>query len=284
VALDLILANERIVSRSRVWRNLDAMEIQHLHASGGWKLLAVACRESMPGRGPTEIAGYSSFSLVRRGTFCVHRGALTTVADPLTLLEFRTGEEYRVSHPLGCGDDCIELACSDQTMDELHSGSGRCASPSTAWRLGNLARRATQGLIDDLELEESAALLLARPPRPLAPRLAPASLRKVEYAKLAMLSDPGRRWSLAELARQASCSPFHLTRLFRRATGCALHRFLVLIRLALALERILDGHRDLVALACDLGFASHSHLATAFRDAYGVTPSAARAAGMSARS
>lgn len=145
MALDLILANERIVSRSRVWRILDAMEIQHLHASGGWKLLAVACRESMPGRGPTEIAGYSSFSLVRRGTFCVHRGALTTVADPLTLLEFRTGEEYRVSHPLGRGDDCIELACSEQTMDELHSGSGRCASPSTAWRLGNLARRARQG-------------------------------------------------------------------------------------------------------------------------------------------
>jgi AraC-like DNA-binding protein len=98
------------------------------------------------------------------------------------------------------------------------------------------------------------------------------------------LSDPGRRWSLAELACQVGCSPFHLTRLFRRATGCALHRVLVLTRLALALDRILDGHRNLVALACDLGFASHSHLTASFRDAYGVTPNAARAAGKSARS
>jgi AraC-like DNA-binding protein len=260
------------------------MEILQLHASGGWTLLAVVCRErAASGRGPTEVAGYSSFSLVRRGTFCVHRGAIMTVADPLTLLEFRTGEDYRVSHPLACGDDCIELACSDQTMDELRSGTGRCASPATAWQLGKLQRRARQGLIDDLELEEIAALLLARPPRRLAPRLAPASRRKVEHAKLAMLSDPGRRWSLAELARQVGCSPFHLTRLFRRATGCTLHRFLVLTRLALALDRILDGHRNLVALACDLGFTSHSHLTASFRGVYGVTPNAARAAGMSAR-
>jgi AraC-like DNA-binding protein len=252
------------------------MKIQQLHQSGGWTLLAVSCREHLAGRGPTEVAAYSSFSLVRRGTFCVHRGVSTTVADPLTLLEFRTGEEYRVSHPLACGDDCIELACSDEAMDELRAGSIRCASASTAWRLGNLERRARQGLLDDLEMEESAASILARQSRRHALRLAPASRRKVEQAKLTLLSDPGRRWSLAELAREVGCSPYHLTRLFRRATGYALHRFLVLTRLAIALDRILDGHRDLVALACDLGFASHSHLTSAFRETYGVTPAVAR--------
>jgi AraC-like DNA-binding protein len=214
----------------------------------------------------------------------VHRGTAATVADPLTLLEFRSGDEFRVSHPLRCGDDCLELACSDETMDELRSGERRCASPAMAWQLGNLARRARHGVIDDLELEECAASLRAPSRGRPAPRLAAASLRKVERAKLAMLSDPGRRWSLAGLAREVGCSPFHLTRLFRQATGSALHRFLVHTRLALALDRILDGHRDLVALACDLGFASHSHMAAAFRETFGVTPSAARRAATSARS
>jgi len=260
------------------------MQIQRLHAAGEWTLLAVACREGASGRGPTEVAAYSSFSLVRRGTFCVHRGSRATVADPLTLLEFRRGDEFRVSHPLGCGDDCIELACSDETMDEVRSGEGRAASPAMAWQLGNLARRARRGVIDDLELEECAAALRAPSRGRMAARLSGASLHKVERAKLAMLSDPGRRLSLDTLAREVGCSPFHLTRLFRRATGYALHRFLVLTRLALALDRILDGHRDLVALACDLGFASHSHLAAAFREAYGVAPSTARAAVTSARS
>jgi AraC-like DNA-binding protein len=260
------------------------MEIRRLHAAGEWKLLAVACRAGASGCGPTEVAAYSSFSLVRRGTFCVHRGTAATVADPLTLLEFRSGDEFRVSHPLRCGDDCLELACSDETMDELRSGERRSASPAVAWQLGNLARRARSGVVDDLELEECAASLRAPSRDRRTPRLAAASLRKVERAKLAMLSDPGRRWSLAELAREVGSSPYHLTRLFRRATGCALHRFLVLTRLALALDRVLDGHRDLVALACDLGFASHSHLAAAFRATYGVAPSRARAAVTSARS
>ena len=143
-----------------------------------------------------------------------------------------------------------------------------------------LACRAKRGVVEDLELEECAASLLFRPGRRLAPSLAPASRRRVERAKLALLSDPGRRWSLAALAREAGCSPFHLTRLFRRGTGLALHRFLVQARLG----RMLDGHRDLVALACDFGFSSHSHLTAAFRAVYGATPSAARARALGASS
>jgi AraC-like DNA-binding protein len=260
------------------------VETRHLHASGGWSLVTVACREGASGRGREEIASYSSFSLVRRGTFRVHRGAATVVADPLTLLEFRRGESYRVSHPLDCGDDCIELGCPDEAIDELHTGSRRTASAAAAWQLGMLACRAKRGVVDDLELEETAASLLFRPGRRLASRLTAASRRRVERAKLALLADPGRRWSLAALAREAGCSPFHLTRLFRRGTGLALHRFLVEARLALALDRMLEGHRDLVALACDFGFSSHSHLTAAFRAVYGETPSAARARALGASS
>src|SRR5688572_25857330 len=106
------------------------------------------------------MAGYSSFSLVRRGTFRVHRGAATVVA------------------------------CPDEAMDELHTGARRTASAAAAWQLGMLACRAKRGVVDDLELEECAASLLFRPGR-LASSLAPASRRRVERAKLALLADPG---------------------------------------------------------------------------------------------
>ena len=56
----------------------------------------------------------------------------------------------------------------------------------------------------------------------------------------------------------------------------SIHRRLVSIRLALAAERILDGENDLSTLAIDLGFASHAHLTSAFRAAYGLPPSAWR--------
>jgi hypothetical protein len=44
----------------------------------------------------------------------------------------------------------------------------------------------------------------------------------------------------------------------------------------LALERLMDGEPNLSALACDLGFTSHSHLTSVFRRTFGTTPSGFR--------
>ena len=47
-------------------------------------------------------------------------------------------------------------------------------------------------------------------------------------------------------------------------------------RLGTALGRLGDGEKDLAALACDMGFNSHSHMADAFRLALGMSPSEVR--------
>jgi AraC-like DNA-binding protein len=78
------------------------------------------------------------------------------------------------------------------------------------------------------------------------------------------------------VARAACASPDHLTRIFRRETGSTLHGYLVRLRLAVALDAVIETEVDLTELAFDLGFASHSHLTYAFRRRYGVPPGAVR--------
>jgi AraC family transcriptional regulator len=72
------------------------------------------------------------------------------------------------------------------------------------------------------------------------------------------------------------CSPFHLARQFRAATGQTIARHLLRLRLSLALERIAAGETSLARLASDLGFAHHSHLTARFHAMFATTPSQLR--------
>jgi AraC family transcriptional regulator len=84
--------------------------------------------------------------------------------------------------------------------------------------------------------------------------------------------------ALADLARALHTSPFHLARVFAAETGSSLHAYRDQLRLREALDRVGDGERDLARLACELGYASHSHLTGRFRRAFGAPPSAFRPA------
>lgn len=89
-----------------------------------------------------------------------------------------------------------------------------------------------------------------------------------------MLADPGV--GLIELSRRVGCSPHHLSRVFVTQTGSTLSRYRSLLRVSLALHRLGDGERDLSAMAAELGFADHAHLARTIRAHTGCTPSACR--------
>jgi AraC family transcriptional regulator len=84
------------------------------------------------------------------------------------------------------------------------------------------------------------------------------------------------RLTLDRIARAVEVSPFHLCRRFKAETGCTLHGWLLEVRLRRSLERVADARSDLAAVALDFGFATHSHFTTAFRRAFGTTPSAYR--------
>ncbi len=82
--------------------------------------------------------------------------------------------------------------------------------------------------------------------------------------------------SLSEAAAQVGVTASYLTTLFHELEGMPLYRYHTRLRLAEALRRLI-GCEDITALALDLGFSSHSHFTSAFRSAFGLTPSQFRA-------
>jgi AraC-like DNA-binding protein len=93
----------------------------------------------------------------------------------------------------------------------------------------------------------------------------------VDRAKLVLSSDLGRRWTLAEIAAEVGVSPVYLTQLFQQVEGMPLYRYQLRLRLARALD-LLGRYDDLTSLSIELGFSSHSHFSSAFRQVYGRTP------------
>jgi transcriptional regulator GlxA family with amidase domain len=85
-------------------------------------------------------------------------------------------------------------------------------------------------------------------------------------------SDPTSKHSAESLAARANVSPRRLSDLFRDEIGFPLRRYVVWMRLRLAIERVLSGG-SLTEAAHSAGFVDLAHLSHAFRDMYGVSPS-----------
>jgi len=81
--------------------------------------------------------------------------------------------------------------------------------------------------------------------------------------------------SLGELSREAGLSPYHLSRVFTRATGLPPHAYLTQSRIFRARE-LLAGITPIADIALDLGFADQSHFHRKFKSIVGVTPSSYR--------
>lgn len=80
--------------------------------------------------------------------------------------------------------------------------------------------------------------------------------------------------SLADIAAAAHLSPYHLTRVFKKATGVSPHQYLVQVRVnsARSLLAAGAGNRSLAEIANAVGFADQSHLTRHFKRQLGVTP------------
>ena len=80
--------------------------------------------------------------------------------------------------------------------------------------------------------------------------------------------------SLSDIAAAAHLSPFHLSRIFKKATGVAPHQYLLQVRVnsARSLLTAGAGERSLAEVAAAVGFADQSHLTRHFKRMLGVTP------------
>jgi AraC family transcriptional regulator len=250
------------------------------------RVLDVTCTAPRSGYGAMESNVAPVIGLPRRGVFVVERRRERSVVDTNTVMLLGPDDEYRVSHPSDGGDAGTVLAFAPELLEDAIGGvGGRAAQlrPRAQFAARLFTRALARPEPDQLEGEDAALLLLASLAPVLAPgsaearpALGPAQRLRVDRARALVAASPTERWDLGRLARTLGCSPFHLARQFRALTGETISRYVLRLRLAVALERLADGERDLAALAIGLGFAHHSHFTSRFRAAFGITPRDAR--------
>ncbi len=247
----------------------------------------IACAGACRHQSAEECAETTFLVFPYRGVYLRHVGREAAVAEANQVVFFNAGEPYRISHPVPGGDACLSVSVDPALLQELASRPQLRAQPLPAFGLQRLRIDPRAQVLVALlrhglsraaaETLEAETLTLTLVRRSLGERTAhvagasPGRQKLVDRAKLVLASDPARRWTLAEIAREVGVSPVYLTQLFGQVEGVSLYRYQLRLRLARALD-LLGEYDDLTALGLDLGFSSHSHFSAAFRQAYGRTP------------
>ncbi|MET3382856.1 helix-turn-helix domain-containing protein [Variovorax paradoxus] len=207
---------------------------------------------------------------VGRTALDVRTGNDTWLVDGLTAMQFCDAMVYQlrpvvhaarhsmvVSRHRPSRADAAPVFCllSPRSMYRVHAAQRQL-------RAGDAGADAIASLVDELGISRRQLPLTGAVMR--AKRL------------LAETADREAKLPMHEVADAVSRSPFHLARSFRQQTGLSLHQYRQHLRLAAAMERLVDGDSDLAGIAHDLGYCSQSHLGAVFRREVGVTLGEAR--------
>ncbi|MGV3707245.1 MAG: helix-turn-helix domain-containing protein [Gemmatimonas sp.] len=261
-----------------------------------------------PGR-EDELCDADRIVVTRRGSFELTVRGVPHFVDPLVVTFWNRGEYFRVRHPVSAIDECTVFRLTERGSHQLREYMGHTQKRAAPFTFAHSVRpidgmsylrhrtalhavrqhahlaTATHHAIDALHAEEQTLSFLRHAinsPRAMSNELSKrAQSQVVSRAREIVSSQFTKPLSVTQIANEANCSPFHLSRLFRAQTGMTLHRAVMQLRLREGLERMLDErNRDeregLSSVALDTGFASHSHFTDAFRAEYGCAPSAAR--------
>jgi AraC family transcriptional regulator len=79
--------------------------------------------------------------------------------------------------------------------------------------------------------------------------------------------------SLAQLAAIAGMSPHYFAELFKKSTGYAPHRYVLLHRIERAKQDLPNTGRSIIEVGLDVGFQNPTHFARTFRKFVGTSPS-----------
>ncbi|GAA0530383.1 helix-turn-helix transcriptional regulator [Paractinoplanes ferrugineus] len=225
------------------------------------RVAAVRCPGDHPAWSPEEPVTSASVVLVRRGVFLRSVDGRTSVADVTTGYLQRPGECQRVAHPAGA-DVCTALTVPDDLADRLaHAGAAVHVSAAA-----DLAHR---HLLADPTPDRVAELIDAL--LPASPALSWPRAAAIDEVRVRLHADPSS--DLPTLAAAVGWSPWHLSRMFRRTTGCTLRAYRRHLRVRAALDELPDAP-DLADLAVRTGFADQSHMTRAVRQETGRTPAA----------
>lgn len=262
------------------------------------------CPVTYPGFQNTGAISESVIVFPRSAVWIRHEGSRRFFADPTIITMYNRAQEYERFAASPDGDRSDWLAMSDDLAREIVGAfDARAADSSSPFRFQwgpssaplyirqrALSHRASVGLVDALEAEESVidivadalALAYATPGRPRARRRSSLVRHRdiADAARAHVFATLSQNQSVHDIAAAIGTSPFHLCRVFRACVGRTLHEYRTELRIRIGLESLETPAArvaTLSSIAHDLGFASHPHFADVMRRLAGITPSAARA-------
>lgn len=281
-----------------------------LHSGTGWALGLWRCDAPEPGPAAPERTDEHHVAFPTHGVYGRRIDGRRELLDATRVVYFNASQWYEVDHPVGGGDRCTVLSLDPALVEalaaqdrgirdaagagprftatsraagaELHLGQRTLVARAKASGPDPLALDALAFGVLDAALPDRDVHALARPggsgrARGHRGRTTDHRGRAVARAIEKIHADYRTRLTLAEIARAAAYSPFHLCRVFREVVGVSLHGYVNRLRLRQALDEVLEGRTDLGTLALRHGFSSHSHFTHAFRREFRTTPAALRA-------
>ena len=103
--------------------------------------------------------------------------------------------------------------------------------------------------------------------------ISPHQLRRVLTCIESRISEPLR---IRHLAQEAEMSPFHFSRMFKRATGRSPHQYVTLQRVERARQLLAATSMPIAEVARSVGFRTQAHFTGVFAQHAGTTPRAFR--------
>lgn len=218
-----------------------------------------------------------------------HQGKEAFVADNSRVNFYNSDQVYRRSLIDPAGDLCYTFQLRRDLLEEIcfeagfkhgrfefpHLKRSRQTFTIQLRLLGLLeSENPDRYALEELTLElisSSLSVRSAKPAKPTSVRNRSRHMRMIESVKSTILEDLSASQSLRDISQQHHVSEFHLSRLFKRYCGQGLSQFRNQARLRSAAFAATRGE-NLSFVACDHGFANHSHLTASFRQYFGCTP------------
>ena len=253
----------------------------------GTRVVDHDCRKPAGTRGSYEYSLDYGLVFIRRGGYWREVNGRGAYLGPTDAFFERPFVEQRIEHHRDTGDRCTSLWLSESAVDGLAGDVSVPDEPISTTPAIDLRHRelvvSLRRGIDRFEFDEQLAQLVgsltecAAPERFTARRSTTRANhgRIVQQAREAIIADPAGA-DLGSLSQMIGHTRFHVSRVFCRVTGMTLSQFRNRVRVAIALDRLADGHEDLAVLSADLGFVDQSHLSRVVRASTGERLSALR--------
>jgi AraC-like DNA-binding protein len=259
-----------------------------LAEASGVRIVDHDCHKPAGAHGSYEYGLDYGLVLVRRGGYWREVNGQGAYLGPTDAFFERPFVEQRIEHHRNGGDRCTSLWLSENAVYALASDISVPDEPITTTpgidlRHRELVVALRRRAIDRFEIDERLAQLVgALTERGAKGRFSARRSttranhrRMVQEVREAIIADPADA-DFGDLAQAVGHTRFHVSRIFSRVTGMTLSQFRNRVRVAIALERLADGHKSLAILSADLGFVDQSHLSRVVRANTGERLSALR--------